>query len=241
MPLNVDDLIALVTNTPSASQFGSLEEITAAADFHGIGDPAAFLQQAGVELPVAPGVTTSGDPLNVVQGGDFLADALEAYLGILGVGATAQSGRESRGLQERLGMAGIGESAADRGERARQFDITSSLQRAAQMAQLRGNPLSAAESAFMRAGLGLDPFSGGGTALDLASIIAPATRGAGGTSSVDIGGNTATTPNTLGGRQLAQTAGSPAAGVIESLAAAAGNPGMRARSIAAAIPTGFPG
>ena len=278
MPLSVDDLVALVANTPSNSQFGSSEEIAAAARLQGIDDPAAFLRLLGIDVPTGAaatggaagggaGLTTTGDPLNVVQGTDFLAQSLEVYLGLLGIGETAAVARSGQGIQRDLGFAGIAESAADRTERGRQFDITSALQQASQLAQLRANPLSAAESAFMRAGLGLDPFGGGagggGTAaaiaaminggqvgggpvgaggtLNLGTLAAPTTRGAGGTSSVNIGGNVISSPGTLSGRQLVQTANSPAAGVIESLAAAAGNPGQRSRSIAALIPTGFPG
>jgi hypothetical protein len=132
-------------------------------------------------------------------------------------------------LQYLMGMLGIGEDK-------RQFNAT-------QLAAMQANPFSASELAFRRAGQGLSPFATGKTnAADVRDMIAsPTSTGMPGGNSVDFGGGQVfNVPDTLSGGQMSNLQGMPGSqGVLESIARAAGNPDIIARSLKALLPSGF--
>lgn len=172
--------------------------------------------------------------LNIPYGADYLDPQLRFLLGVLGIDAT--------GKQQSAAAA----AEAERQKRALQaaeYDTTTGrLLSASQiLAAMQTNPRSAAQLAFQRSGLGLDPF--GDNALDAAKLATFSTRGNTGTDGVDFGGGAvANVARALNLKQLKGLSGDPnGQGVLESFAGAAGNPDIIRRSIAALIPTGFGG
>ena len=210
---------------------------------------ASIVGDAGQQVPL----TTQGPgEMNIPFGADFL----QPTLNLQGILAQLQEQQRQFGLtlpeeqrqfdvnaalqrQQLLGQQGqFGQTLA---EQQRQFNTQSLFNTAASLANLRAQgPQSAAELAFSQAGLGLPAI--GGSAQNIEGLFGATTRGAGGGTTFEAGGQRVGIPNTLGGAQLAQLQGNPnLAGVLGSFARASGNPDLLARSVAALLPSGFQG
>lgn len=161
-----------------------------------------------------PGLVGQGPgELNVPFGADFLEPTLNAFTQLAGL----QQARE-------------------------QFQQSNLLNAARALANLRAQgPQSAAELAFLQAGMGFPAIGGSRAAIE--DLVGASTRGATGRTFADFGnGQGVSIPNTLSGAQLSGLQGNPnLSGVLESFATAAGNPDIFKRSIAALVPSGFEG
>ena len=213
---------------------------------------------------VAPRAAVSANPsppgsapqLNIPYGADYLNPTLQLYAQMLGLASNEKTFGLGLGEDRRQFDLGLGENQRQFNmtfpETQRQFDQrlgfdqnmfqTNTLMDAASMlANLYAQgPASAAELAFLQAGMGF-PAIGGGTS-PMEGLIGGATRGGTGRTGVNIGGQSVSTPNTLSGGQLRGLQGNQnLAGVLGSFAKAGGNPDLFSRSYAALLPSGFTG
>ena len=213
---------------------------------------------------VAPRAQVSANPsppgaapvLNVPYGADYLDPTLQLYAQMLGLASNEKTFGMGLGEDRRQFDLGLGENQRQFNmtfpETQRQFDArlgfdqgmfqTNTLMDAARA--LAGiyaqGPHSAAELAFLQAGMGFPGIGGSVAAME--GLIGAGTRGATGSTGVNVGGQRVSTPNTLSGSQLKGLQGNQnLAGVLGSFAKAGGNPDLFGRSYAALLPSGFQG
>lgn len=214
----------------------------------------AITPTAGTRTPTQPFVTTGTGQINVPYGSDYLNPTLQLYATMLGLASNEKTFGQGLAEDRRQFDLGFGENQRQFNltfpETQRQFNEslgfdrealrTNTLLNAAQaLAGLyAAGPQSAAELAFLQAGMGFPAIGGSQAAAE--DLFGAATRGASGRSTFSAGGQSVGIPNTLSGGQMRQLQGNPnLAGVIQSYARAAGNPDIFARSQAALVPSGY--
>lgn len=197
--------------------------------------PAITQAPAAPTTPPPSFIAPNGQPgqVNVPFGSAYFEPSLQSY--------TALAGQKEQGRQFDLGQSQQQRQFdATMGQNAGQFNVQTLLNAAQALASLFSQgPQSAAELAFLQAGMGFPAIGGARPAME--DLIGSATRGASGSAPLDFGnGQGVSIPNTLSGQQMqGLSANKNLAGVLGSFAKAAGNPDLFARSIAALIPSNY--
>lgn len=262
MPPTTEQLIAILGYDPNAQNAALAAQGVPAWALQAPLDPNSPRVQAlnaayppavtpsGTAAPTAPVSANAPPPgqapvLDVPYGSDYLDPTLQLYATMLGLASNEKTFGLGLGEDQRQFNLTFPENQRQFNETLgfgrEQFGTNTLMDAASRLANLYAQgPASAAELAFLQAGMGFPAI--GGSRVGIEDLIGAATRGATGNTTFSAGGQSVGIPNTLSGGQLRGLQGNPnLAGVLGSYAKASGNPDIYQRSYAALLPSGYTG